>query len=251
MSVDALDVLRTSFGSLKTSTGQKLVAIFFVTQLLNIGSSYLMESMSMMVLASALGLLGGLGAIVATIGGLRSLREDEVRLENFTSNIIWPFGRILGANITTAVFAYAVSLIFLGPAFIAGVTSGITSLTSLTGASLGILALAVLGGILGIGALFYVSITMILAQPFIAIEDMRMFEALDESIQKTKNNRLSIFAAFLGLMVAYIGVAALMAIVSSFTPSPELAQSGITAVLGAVMAPVSMKILEEFADQLS
>lgn len=251
MSVDALEVLRTSFGSLKTSTGQKLVGIFFGIQLLNFGSSYLMESLSMTGPAAVLGLLGGLAGIVGTLGGLRSLREDEVRLENFTDNLIWPFGRVLGANIVTAVFAYAISLIFLAPAFLAGLSSGITSVSGLTGASAGILALAALGGLLGVGAFFYVSITLILAQPFIAIDDMRMFQALDESIQKTRDNRLSIFTAFLGLILVYIAFAAVMAVVSSFGPSTQLVQTVASTVLGAVMAPVSMKILEEFADQLS
>lgn len=251
MSADALDVLRTSFGSLKTSTGQKLVGIFFAVQLLNIGSSYMMESMSMTATSVAVGLVGALLGVVATIGGLRSLREDEVKLEYFTSNLVWPFGRTLGANLVTAVFAYAISLIFVAPALIAAYTSGLTSLAGLTGASAGVLALAALGGLLGIAAFFYVSITMILAQPFVAIDDMRMFQALDESIQKTKGNRLSIFTAFLGLILAYVAVAAVMAIASSVAPSQELVQGGASLVLSAVMAPVSMKILEEFANQLS
>lgn len=251
MSVDALDVLRTSFGSLKTSTGQKLVGIFFGIQLLNFGSSYLMESLSMTGPAAVLGLIGGLAGIAGTIGGLRSLREDNVRLENFTSNLVWPFGRVLGANIVTAVFAYAVSLIFLAPAFVVGLSSGITSVSGLTGAGTGVLVLAALGALLGVGAFFYVSITLILAQPFVAIDNMRMFEALDESVQKTRDNRLTIFTTFLGLIVVYIGVAAVIAIVSSFGPSTQLVQTGVSTVLGAVMAPVSMKILEEFADQLS
>lgn len=250
MSADALDVLRTSFGSLKTSTGQKLVGIFFAVQLLNIGSSYMMESMSMTATSVVVGLVGALLGVVATIGGLRSLREDEVKLEYFTSNLVWPFGRTLGANLVTAAFAYAISLIFVAP-IIAAYTSGLTSLAGLTGASAVVLALAALGGLLGIAAFFYVSITMILSQPFVAIDDMRMFQALDESIQKTKGNRLSIFTAFLGLILAYVAVAAVMAIASSVAPSQELVQGGASLVLSAVMAPVSMKILEEFANQLS
>ncbi len=249
MSVSSVDVLRNSFGILKSSTGQKLVGIFFVIQLLNYASSYLMEEMSMISAGATISILGGLLGVVATIGGLRSLREEEVKLEHFRENLVWPFGRIAGANLITGILAYMVAFIFLGPALLAAATSGITSLAGLTSASAGVLALAGIGGLLGLGALIYVSVMLILAQPFIAIDDRRMFEALDKSIQDTKGSRLNILMSLIGYFLIYMGATILFGLAT--LAAPEFVVSAlITVVLGPVLAPVMLKILEEFSREL-
>ena len=251
--VNAVDLLRTSFGSLKTPVGQKLVGVFFVIQLLNFGSSYITElsTSTMMTGASvALGLVATVLGVAATIGGLRSFRDGELDRENFTDNLLWPFGRILGANLTAGIFAYALAFVFLGPAILLAATSGITSLSGLTGAGAGILALGAIGAILGLAAFIYVSVMLMLAQPFIAIDDRRMFQALDKSIQKTKGDRLSIFAALLGILAVYIGLLAISGLVSTF--APEIVATVLTAVVfGSVMTPVGLKLLEELSRELS
>ena len=249
MSVSSVDVLRNSFGVLKSSAGQKLVGIFFAVQLLNFASAYLIEETSMISAGAALSTLGGLLGVVVTIGGLRSLRDQEVTLENFRENLVWPFGRIAGANLVTAVLAYVVAFIFLGPAALAALTSGITSLTALTTANAAVLALGALGGILGLTAFIYISLALILAQPFIAINDQRMFDAMDNSIQSTKGSRPNILMTFLGYILAYLGVIVALTFVSMAVP--ETIVNGIlTVVVGPLMAPVGLKILEEFSREL-
>lgn len=241
--------MRNSFGSLKSSTGQKLVGIFFVIQALSFASTYLMDEMSMISVAVGLSLVSGLLGVIATIGGLRSLRDDEVKLENFRENLVWPFGRIAGSNLVTAVLAYVVAFIFLGPATVAAVTSGVTSLAGLTSASAGVLALAGMGGLLGLAAFIYISMALILAQPFIAINDQRMFEALDNSIQSTKGNRLNILMTFLGYLLVYLGITVVLAFVAMAVPETVI-NAVVSVVLGPIMAPVGLKILEEFSREL-
>lgn len=250
MSVSSTDVLRNSFGILKNSTGQKLLGIFFVLQVLNFASTYLIENMSMTAAGAAISILAGVGGILATLGGLRSLREDEVALENFRENLIWPVGRIVGANLIIAGLAYLVSFLFFIPAVAFALTSGITSLAALNTAGAGVLILGALGALLGVAAFFYVSVSLILAQPFIAIDDKRMFQALDDSVQKTKGNRLGIFATLLGLILVYIGFSAILMIGGSVV-SETVATAAVSIIGGSVMAPVSLKILEEFSRELS
>lgn len=251
--VNAVDLLRKSFGSLKTPVGQKLVGVFFLIQLLNFGSSYITElstSTTMMGASVVLGLAATLLGIAATIGGLRSFRDGEFDRENFTENLLWPFGRILGANLTAGIFAYAVAFLFIGPAIVLATTSGITSVSGLTGAGAGVLALGAIGAILGIAAFIYVSVTLMLAQPFIAIEDRRMFQALDKSIQSTKGSRLSIFTALMGILAVYIVLIVIAGAVSVVAPE-QVAAALSSVVFGSVMTPVGLKLLEELSRELS
>lgn len=249
MSTNSVDILKNSFGILKSSVGQKLVGLFLVVQVLNYVPTYLMQEMSMTTVPALLSIAGGLLGVIVTIGGLRSLRDEEFDLENFKQNLIWPFGRIAGANIVSVVFAYLVALIFIGPAALAALTSGVTSVAGLSSASAGVLALGGIGAILGVAAFIYVSVALILAQPFVAIDNMRMFEALDNSIQSTKGNRLNIFIAFLGYGLANLVLGVLFGLIALVGPQ-IVADALVTVVIGSVMAPVGLKILEEFSREL-
>jgi len=249
MSTNSVDILKNSFGILKTDVGQKLVGLFLLIQALNFGSTYLMQELSMTTIPALLSIAGGLLSVIVTIGGLRSLRDEEFDIENFKQNLVWPFGRIAGANIVSVIFAYLVALIFIGPAALAALTSGVSSVAGLTGASAGVLALGGLGAILGVAAFIYVSVTLILAQPFVAIDNMRMFEALDNSIQSTKGNRLNIFITFLGYGLANLTLGVIFGLIALFGPQ-IVADALVTIVIGSVMAPVGLKILEEFSREL-
>ena len=249
MSTNSVDILNNSFGILKSGVGQKLVGLFLVIQGLNFVSTYLMQEMSMTTVPALLSVAGGLLSVIVTIGGLRSLRDEEFDLGNFKQNLAWPIGRIAGANIVSVIFAYLVALIFIAPAALAALTSGVTSIAGLAGASAGVLALGGLGAILGVAAFIYVSVTLILAQPFVAIDNMRMFEALDKSIRSTKDNRLNIFIAFLGYGIANLALGALFGLIALVGPQ-VVADALVTIVIGSVMAPVGLKILEEFSREL-
>lgn len=249
MSTNSVDILKNSFGILKSGVGQKLVGLFLVIQGLNFVSTYLMQEMSMTTVPVLLSIAGGLLSVIVTIGGLRSLRDEEFDLDNFKQNLVWPIGRIAGSNIVSVVFAYLVALLFIAPAALAALTSGVTSVAGLAGASAGVLALGGLGAILGVAAFIYVSVTLILAQPFVAIDDMRMFEALDKSIRSTKDNRLNIFLAFVGYGLANLALGALFGVIALVGPQ-IVADALVTIVIGSVMAPVGLKILEEFSREL-
>ena len=203
----------------------------------------------MISVGAIISVLGGFLGVIPTIGGLRSLREEEVKLEYFKENLLWPFGRIAGANLITGILAYIVAFIFLGPALLIAATSGITSITGLASANAGVLALAGIGGLLGLAALIYVSVMLILAQPFIAIDDRRMFEALDKSIQDTKGNRLNILMALLGYLLVYLALTVLFGLSTLVAPEAVVSLL-ITVVLSPLLAPVMLKILEEFSREL-
>ncbi len=249
MSTNSVDILKNSFGILKSGVGQKLVGLFLVIQGLNFVSTYLMQEMSMTTVPALLSIAGGLLSVIVTIGGLRSLRDEEFDLDNFKQNLLWPIGRIAGSNIVSVIFAYLVALLFIAPAALAALTSGVTSVAGLAGASAGVLALGGLGAILGVAAFIYVSVTLILAQPFVAIDNMRMFEALDKSIRSTKDNRLNIFLAFVGYGLANLALGALFGVIALVGPQ-IVADALVTIVIGSVMAPVGLKILEEFSREL-
>lgn len=251
MSISAVELLRKSFGSLKTPVGQKIVGVFFLVQLLNFGSTTLTgTSTNLSAAALILSLVATVLGVMGTIGGLRCFRDGEFDLDNFGTNLAWPFGRLLGSNLIAGVLAYAVAFIFVGPAVLAAITSGITSVSGLTAAGAGIIALGAIGAILGLAAFIYISLALMLAQPFIAVDDMRMFEALDASIQRTRGSRLSIFTALLGLIAAYMTLLAVAALISLAAPE-IVAQALSTVVLGAVMTPVGLKFLEQLSKDLS
>jgi hypothetical protein len=251
MAINAADLLKTAFGGLKTDVGKKLVGLFFVVQLFNFAGSMLAQS-GAVTGATTAGLLATLVAtvlgIIATIGGLRGFREGELDREMFTDNLVWPFGKILGANLTTTIFAYGLALLIAAPTFIVIGLSG-TSVSNLTGASLTIIGLGGLGVLLGVGVFFYVLVSLILSQPLIAIEDRRMFQALDESIQRTRNHRVSIFFAVTGLIAVYLLASVISVLAASFA-GETVAGAVTTLVVAPVMTPVSLCLLNELTEEL-
>jgi len=250
MALNAGSILKHAFGSLKTPVGKKLVGLFFVIQALNIGGSLLTEAGSTTMLGAgvAITIVSALLGIMATIGGLRSLREDEVRRELFTENLLWPFGRILGANITTAVLAYGLGFLFVLPAGILGMLSGAATPEAVASSGGAAVILGFIGILLGLGAFLYVTVALLLAQPLVAIDNKRMFQALDESVQRTKGHRSSIFAALLGVGLAYIVMALLIALIATVTPD-IVATLGVL-VIGPIGTAVTLSLLNHLTEEL-
>lgn len=250
MAVNALDILKHAFGSLKTPVGQKVAGLFFVVQALNIGSSLLIESSSGMMagLSVAVSLLAALLGIVATIGGLRAFREEEFSSKMFTENLVWPFSRILGANITSAVLAYGLGAVFLLPAGILAVLAGAATPSGVASAGGLPLILGVLGAIMAVGAFFYVTVTLVLSQPLVAIDNKRMFQALDESVQRTKGYKSSIFVAFLGLGLAYLVGIAILGVLGTVLPG-FISALGLLVLIPAITA-ASLSLLNYLTEEL-
>jgi len=253
MALDVSEAVKTGFGSLKTDVGQKLIGIFFLIQAVNFGSTFIIETGS-----TALQLLGGLlitvsalASIAATIGGLRSFRENMIGRDFFTDNLLWPFARTLGANLTTGIFAYLIGAIFLLPAFLAalgGTTASSVGAGALSGASITGIALGALGVILGFAAFIYVIITLILAQPLIAIDDKRMFQALDESIQRTKDNKLSIFLAGIAVLIVYFLLAMIGGLAS--VANEQIGAALIQLIVVPIFTPIFLALLNHFSEEL-
>ncbi|WEL22951.1 hypothetical protein [Candidatus Nanohalovita haloferacivicina] len=255
MALNASEAIKTAFGSLKTDVGQKLIGLFFVIQLVNIGSTVLtnMGMTALQIAGVVLGLVAALASIAATIGGLRSYRKDEVERSLFTDNLLWPFIRTLGANLTSAAFAYLLGLIFLLPAYIA-VLGGVSSLAATGSIASGLgtagIALAAVGGILGFAVFSYVIVTLLLAQPLIAIEDKRMFQSLDESVQRTKGSRLSIFLAGLGTFLVYGIVALLLGVIGNIAGGEQAAAYAVQLLVVPIFTPVFLALLNHFTEEL-
>ena len=254
MGLNVSDAIKTGFGSLKTDVGKKLVGIFFVIQAISFGSTLLIDVGST-ALAAAGGLISivvALASIAATIGGLRSFREDNLDRSAFTNNLAWPFGRILGAQLTTAVFGYLAALVFLGPAIVAAVLGGVTSLSgaapALGSAGIAAVVLGAAGLLAGVTAFLYITITLILAQPLIAIDDKRLFQALDESIKRTKGSRLNIFLTGLVVFAIYFTAVLLGGLAS--VVSPQIGSALIQLIVVPVFTPVFLALLNHFSEEL-
>jgi len=250
MAINAGSILKHAFGSLKTSVGKKVVGLFFVIQALNIGSSLMMEAGTGAMVAVSVGisLLTTVLAILATIGSLRSFREGEVKSEFFTSNLLWPFGRILGSNITTAVLAYGVGFLFVLPAGILGLLTGAASPEAIASSGGLALVLSLLGLLMGLGAFLWVTVTLILAQPLVAIDDKRMFQALDESVQRTKGHRSSILSALIGLVLIILIAAIVLGGIG--TVAPDIVVTIGVLLLGPVVSAVTLSLLNYLTEEL-
>ncbi|QKQ98677.1 hypothetical protein GKQ38_04090 [Candidatus Nanohaloarchaea archaeon] len=165
-------------------------------------------------LSTVSGVLGGLvmlltfvayiaGAGMLTVGALRAFDEETIRKEMFTENILWPFLRILGANITTQAFIIAILYVVLYPLLLVGMMGSVASMsTAMTGAAATSM-MAGLAPLMGVGALIalllslYVFASLVLALPRIAVNDSRLFQGLDESVQFTSGNRLRVMVSFI------------------------------------------------------
>ncbi|MFB6158504.1 MAG: hypothetical protein ABEJ95_02470 [Candidatus Nanohalobium sp.] len=254
MAVNISDAVKNTFGSLKTGVGKKLVGVFFLIQLLNLGATYLtgLEGSLLTMLGGLGSVIVGLAGIVVTIGGLRSFRSGELEKDNFTDNLVWPIIRITGVNVVTAVFAYAAAAVFIIPAIMSifggatGATSGLSALSSIGVTDL-LLGLA--GGVLGIAAAAYVTVTLLLAQPLIAIDNRRMFQALDESVQRTRGNKISILLT--GIAVTAVYLVALLA-VSGATAliNPAASTAAAQLIVAPVFGPLFLSLLNYFSEEL-
>ncbi len=250
MALDAGDLVRSVFDKVTSDIGLKLIAAFFVLQLLNIGSSYSFEVGGP---AAAIGAVVSLAAAVAgillMIGSFRALDTGELEKQQFTDNIIWPFLRLVGANILTTVFvvvalipASLIALLTVGGAGV-GVTLGSTALTVVVG---------LLGALLGIGSLVFVAyavLALITALPEIAVNDSRLFEALDNSVQRSSGEKLRMFISLVPVVLLYLLVLPVSA-VAAVAPEASVVVSPLIAVLSAATTVVLYTTLVEFNQRL-
>lgn len=237
MALDAVDTIKSTFGSLKTDAGMKVLGLLFVLQLVNLGSTYLgTMGTGMMVISALLSLGVAAGMLLITVGAFRSFDSGEVNSEQYTSNIVWPLIRITGANAVTTIFAYGVALLALLPVILAGglAGAGMSAIGSVAGSSIIGLVLGLAGLVLGVTAFFYIFLMLTVSIPMISVEGNRIFEALDRSVQRTKGEKTSMFLALLPVGLTYlVGFGVVIALSG---PSTQTVGPGVAVLISAVTA---------------
>jgi len=258
MALDAVDTIKSTFGSLKTDAGMKILGLLFVVQLVNLASTYLSTMGTGMMFVSAFISLGVAAAmLLITVGAFRSFDSGEVKIDQYTSNIAWPITRIIGANVVTTVFAYGVALLALLPVMFIGALAG-TGMSSI-GAAGSVAGSSILGAVLGLMALvigaaafFYMFLMLVVSIPMISVNDNRIFEALDRSVQRTEGEKVSMFLAALPIGLLYL--AGILLVVASGaagageTVGPVMAV--VTSVVTAVTGTLLFSLLNQYHQRL-
>ncbi len=259
MALDAVETIRSTFGSLRTETGLKLLGTFFVLQLLNMGATQYIVPMggSTAIVGGLLVLVLAVAGIALFIGGMRSLDQRQLRQSFFTTDLLMPFLRVTGANIVTSVFALIAVYLALIPILLLG--GGLGMLTSL-GPGMGTSAspaIAVLGMLLALLFVLYPIYALITSLPMIVINGNRMFQALDRSVLRSKGNKLAMFFASIPVGILYVvtTATALMGAFSGTSMGTTTATQSpgamlLVAVLNAVTTVVFLSLLVEYNRRL-
>lgn len=260
MSLDAVDTVKSAFGSLNTDTGRKAVGLLLGIQIVNFGLLLAQGVQNLAVAGTAFvgQLVIGVVSLIVTLGILRSLDAKTFSREQYTENLFWPLVRIFGANTTTSFAAFGVAALGALPAILAAgaitgagaavpeMVSGLTVLGALIG---------VVGAILGVALFVYIYVTLIASLPMVAADDRRLFESLDLSIQRTKGSRVAMFLAAVLLVLAFV-VAGIVGIVLTtaigFVSEPVAGFVGLTGyvLLSAVFSASFLSLLTEYNKRL-
>ena len=241
MALDAINTIKSTFGSLKTGVGMKILGLLFVVHLVNMGTTYFSTMGTGMMIVS--GLISLTAAAVLLLITVRSFDSGELTKDQYTNNIVWPLIRITGVGAVTTIFAYGVALFALPPVVLVSVLAG-AGLSSLgagavAGGSILSALLGIAGLVLAIGAFFYLFLMLTVSVPMIAIEDNRIFEALDRSVQRTKGEKISMFLAALPVgLIYFIGIIPLAAMAPT-TGSTATSVSPVLVLLTSVVTAVS------------
>lgn len=206
MKLDVIDTVLSSFSRMSSRATLGVVGAGLALILALIAG--FMAGSALMNVSSILGALVMVltfgvyiaGAASISIGALRAFDEEDVSLDMFTDNIVWPFLRMTGANIVTQAFILTVAYILFYPLILIGFAgAGAAEMTStgMTGISSGLMLGAGVVGLLALLIVLYIMSALTISLPRIAVNNQRMFQALDESIQSTKGNRPGIIATML------------------------------------------------------
>ncbi len=212
MSLDIVDTIKSTFGRFKTGAGLGVLGIVLVLGLVGLGFTFVLPDLIMMggmgiLAAGVAGILLVVAGLVGTVGMLRSLDSGSLDIENFTQNVARPVLSYIGASIVIAVFAFIAVIIgsfSVGAVTVVLAQLGVAELIGMqTLMSLAPTLVAIASGIVGLFAL-YPLLTLSISVPRIAIDDERMFEALDSSVVTTKGMKLAMFLSSLPILVLYI-----------------------------------------------
>lgn len=210
MTLDILDTVRSAFGRIASKATLGVVGVTLALLLIVGGLGILAGALTSV--SAVLGSLVALAAVATyiagaaslTVGSMRAFDEKDFRKEMFTDNIFWPFLRMTGANITTQAFVFMAAYFILYPLLLVSIGGSVAmsaGSAALGGATTALIGVG--GAIVALIALYVLS-ALLLALPRIAVNDRRMFRALDESVQATSGKRLKVIATLLPFAVLMV-----------------------------------------------
>lgn len=250
MSLDIGDTVKATFRGLLNETGLKVAGLIFVVQAANMfGSGLYNYGTGAGIAGGLLQLLASIAGIVVMIGGLRSLDAGRIRKRYFTERLIWPALRLFGANLTTTAFVFVALL------------PGILAAVSITGmgavgisSSLGLIMGAGIG-LISLAATLYVFYALTIAVPDIVINDSRLFESLDESVQKTYGEKINMFLTSLPVILVYLVSTGIilglsLAGLGQGSIAMQAGYSVVAALVSSLMGTLFYSLLVEFNRRL-
>lgn len=252
MGLDAVDTIKSTFGSLNTDAGMKVLGLLFVVQLVNMGSAYLGSmGAGAMIVSGLISLAAAIAMILITVGAFRSFNSGEVTSEQYTSNISWPFIRIAGANLVTTVFAYGLALVAALPVILLAGLTGVGA-GSLAGGSVLVAVLGLAGLVIGTAAFFYIFLMLTVSIPMISVDDNRIFEALDRSVQRTKGEKVSMFLSLVPIGLLYlVGLGLILSSgVAATGQTAGPVTTLVTSAVTALTATLFFSLLNEYHQRL-
>lgn len=252
MGLDAVDTIKSTFGSLNTDAGMKVLGLLFVVQLVNMGSAYLGSmGAGAMIVSGLISLAAAIAMILITVGAFRSFNSGEVTSEQYTSNISWPFIRIAGANLVTTVFAYGLALVAALPVILLAGLTGVGA-GSPAGGSVLVAVLGLAGLVIGTAAFFYIFLMLTVSIPMISVDDNRIFEALDRSIQRTKGEKVSMFLSLVPIGLLYlVGLGLILSSgVAATGQTAGPVTTLVTSAVTALTATLFFSLLNEYHQRL-
>ena len=227
MKLDIIDAILSGFNRItsKATLGVigVMIALFLIVLIGSVGGGALMTVSSILgglvLLLTAIAYIAGAASL--SVGTFRAFDQKDFKTEMFTDNIVWPFLRVTGANLTIQAFAFTIAYLLIYPILAIGLLGGsAASLTAATGATSGLgsltggLLIGVgLAGLVSLGIILYLLAALIISVPRITVDDKRLFQALDESVQTTKGNRIRMIATIAPIFVLFAaGIGALVAV---------------------------------------
>ncbi|QGA80003.1 glycerophosphoryl diester phosphodiesterase membrane domain-containing protein [Candidatus Nanohalobium constans] len=257
MKLDIVDTVLSSFNRIASKASLGVIG-FMIALLVILGAGFTAGAALMTVstilggAVMALTLIGYIvGAAALSVGTFRAFDQKDISKSMFTENILWPFLRMTGANITIQAFAFTAAYLLIYPLLLIGVLGGSmaglgssSSAASLAGAGTGLLAIGGILGLISLGIILYLLATLIISVPRITVDDKRLFQALDESVQSTKGNRARIIATILPFVVLLVIGGASMALLGEILGTVAYL---LTVVVGSLYMPA---ILTELNSRL-
>lgn len=262
MSLDVVDTIKATFGSLVTETGLKLLGLFLLLQVVSLGASlFLMPSLFGMGAAGALLGIGAqtllwIASFLVYLGAFRGLERKELDREAFTRNAFRSFLRLTGDYVVISAFVLlAMVLVTVPVSFLVGASGSMAGLT-MNPQTLASLSPSLLIGVGLLVAAFvlYPILALVTSLPHIIIDGDRMFEALDRSVMRSKGEKLAMFLALLPVALLHlINLATVLASGLGSTGAGMTAGLGpllVLVVLGTVTNVATISLLVEYNRRL-